>query len=76
VKKGVFMNWDEIGAKWMQFKGSAKQKWGKLTDDDLDYVAGTRDRLIGRLQEKYGITKDEADRQAEEWFKTHQNPAA
>jgi uncharacterized protein YjbJ (UPF0337 family) len=50
VKKGVFMNWDEIGVKWMQFKGSAKQKWGKLTDDDLDYVAGTRDRLIGRLQ--------------------------
>jgi len=49
------MNWDEIGAKWMQFKGSAKQKWGKLTDDDLDYVAGTRDRLIGRLQEKYGM---------------------
>jgi len=60
----------------MQFKGSAKQKWGKLTDDDLDCVAGTRDRLIGRLQEKYGITKDEAERQAEEWFKTHQNPAA
>jgi len=47
-----------------------------LTDDDLDYVAGTHDRLIGRLQEKYGITKDEAERQAEEWFKTHQNPAA
>ena len=70
------MNWDEINAKWMQFKGSAKQKWGKLTDDDLDYVAGTRDRLIGRLQEKYGMTKEEAERQAEEWFKTHQNPAA
>ena len=70
------MNWNEIGAKWMHFKGSAKQKLGKLTDDDWDYVAGTRDRLIGRLQEKYGITKDEAERQAEEWFKTHQNPAA
>jgi uncharacterized protein YjbJ (UPF0337 family) len=68
------MTWDEIGTKWMQFKGSAKQKWGKLTDDDLDYVAGTRDRLIGRLQEKYGMTKDEAERQAEEWFKTHQKP--
>jgi uncharacterized protein YjbJ (UPF0337 family) len=68
------MTWDEIGTKWMQFKGSAKQKWGKLTDDDLDFVAGTRDRLIGRLQEKYGMTKDEAERQAEEWFKTHQKP--
>ena len=70
------MNWDEIAAKWKQFKGSAKQTWGKFTDDDLDYVAGTRDRLIGRLQEKYGMTKTEAERQAEEWFKTHQNPAA
>jgi uncharacterized protein YjbJ (UPF0337 family) len=70
------MNWDDVSAKWMQLKGSAKQKWGKFTDDDLDYVAGTRDRLIGRLQEKYGITRDEAERQAEEWFKTHQNPAA
>jgi len=76
VKKGVFMNWDEIGAKWMQFKGSAKQKWGKLTDDDLDCVAGTHQRLIGRLQEKYGNTKDEAERQAEEWFKAYQTPAA
>jgi uncharacterized protein YjbJ (UPF0337 family) len=60
----------------MQFKGPAKQKWGKLTDGDLDYVAGTRDRLIGRLQEKYGMTQEEAERQAEEWFRTHQNPAA
>jgi uncharacterized protein YjbJ (UPF0337 family) len=70
------MDWDEIGAKWMQLKGSVKQHWGKFTDDDLDYVAGTRDRLIGRLQEKYGITTQEAERQADEWFKTHQNPAA
>ena len=70
------MDWDQLGAKWNQFKGSAKQKWGKLTDDDLDYVAGTRDRLIGRLQEKYGMTKEAAERQAEEWFITHRNPAA
>jgi uncharacterized protein YjbJ (UPF0337 family) len=70
------MNWDEIEAKWMQFKGSAKQRWAKFTDDDLDYVSGTRDRLIGRLQQKYGITKEEAERQADEWFRTQQNPAA
>ena len=70
------MNWDELEGKWMQLKGSVKQKWGKLTDDDLDYVAGTRDRLVGRLQEKYGIAKQEAERQAEEWFKTEQNPTA
>jgi len=70
------MNWDEVSSKWLQFKGSVKQKWGKFTDDDLDYVAGTRDRLVGRLQEKYGITEEEAERQAQEWFRTHQNPAA
>jgi uncharacterized protein YjbJ (UPF0337 family) len=70
------MNWDQIGAKWKQFAGSAKQTWGDLTDDDLDYIDGTRHRLIGRLQEKYGMAKAEAERQADEWFKTHQNPAA
>ena len=69
------MNWDEVGAKWMQLKGSVKQQWGKLTDDDLDYVAGTRDRLVGRLQEKYGIPRLEAEWQADNWLKTHQNAA-
>ena len=70
------MEWNDIAAKWMQFKGSAKQEWGKLNDDDLDYIAGTRDRLIGRLQEKYGMTEAEAERQAERWFQTRKNPAA
>ena len=70
------MNWELMKAKWNQFKGSAKQEWGKFTDDDLDYIEGTRDRLIGRLQEKYGIAKDEAERQADKWFTTQKNPAA
>jgi uncharacterized protein YjbJ (UPF0337 family) len=70
------MNWNDIAAKWMQFKGSAKQRWGDFTDDDLDYIAGTRDRLIGRLQEKYGMTQQQAEQQAEEWFRTQKNPAA
>ena len=70
------MDWDQIGAKWQHFKGSMKQQWGELTDDDLDYVAGTRDRLVGRLQEKYGVTKQEAERQADRWFATQKNPAA
>jgi len=70
------MNWDDIGAQWLQMKGSVKQKWGELTDDDLDYVNGTRDRLVGRLQQKYGINKEEAERQAEEWLATRKNPAA
>jgi uncharacterized protein YjbJ (UPF0337 family) len=70
------MNWDHISGKWDLFKGSAKQQWGKFTNDDLDYIAGTRDRLIGRLQEKYGVSKEEAERQADRWFATHKNPAA
>ena len=46
------MSWDQIGAKWQQLKGSVKQSWGKFTDDDLEYLGGTRERLVGRLQEK------------------------
>ncbi len=61
------MNWDQIQGKWKQMKGSAKQQWGKLTDDDLDMIAGERDKLIGRLQERYGIAKDEAEKRADEW---------
>ena len=70
------MDWNQIGAKWDLFKGSAKQEWGELTDDDLDYIAGTRDRLVGRLREKYGVTREEAERQADRWFLTQKNPAA
>jgi uncharacterized protein YjbJ (UPF0337 family) len=70
------MEWEQLGAKWQQIKGSIKQEWGNLTDDDLDYIDGTRDRLVGRLQEKYGMTKAEAERQAERWFATQKNPAA
>jgi uncharacterized protein YjbJ (UPF0337 family) len=65
------MNWDQIEGKWKQMKGSVKQKWGKLTDDDLDYIAGSRDKFVGRLQERYGIQRDEAQRQADEWMKAH-----
>ena len=71
------MSWgDQVIGKWHQLRGSVKQEWGKLTDDDLDYIEGTRDRLIGRLQEKYGVTKEEAEQQADRWFATQQNPAA
>ena len=70
------MDWDQIGTKWKQLKGSVKQEWGKLTDDDLDYIDGTRDRLIGRLQEKYGISRDAAERRAEEWLRTQRTPLA
>jgi uncharacterized protein YjbJ (UPF0337 family) len=70
------MDWRELGLKWDQFKGMAKQEWGELTDDDLDYVAGTRDRLVARLQEKYGIMKEEAELQADRWLVNRRNPAA
>ncbi|OZB17640.1 MAG: general stress protein CsbD [Rhodobacterales bacterium 34-62-10] len=61
------MNWDTVEGKWKQFTGRAKENWGKLTDDDLDQAAGKRDQLIGKIQEKYGIAKDEAEKQVDEW---------
>ena len=61
------MNWDRIEGNWKQFKGSIKQQWGKLTDDELDQLAGHRDKLVGKLQERYGMSKDEADKQADLW---------
>ena len=57
------MNQDQAGGKWKQFKGKVKEQWGKLTDDDLQMVEGKQDQLIGRLQERYGIARDEAERQ-------------
>jgi uncharacterized protein YjbJ (UPF0337 family) len=57
------MNWDRIEGNWKQFKGNAKERWGKLTDDQLNVIAGKRDQLVGKLQESYGIGKDEAEKQ-------------
>jgi len=57
------MNWDRVQGQWKQMKGKAKTKWGKLTDNDLDVIAGQKDQLVGRIQERYGIQKDEAQRQ-------------
>jgi uncharacterized protein YjbJ (UPF0337 family) len=64
------MNWDRVAGNWKQFKGRAKQQWGKLTDDDLDVAAGKRDELAGKVQERYGVAKDEAERQVDEWQKS------
>ena len=52
-------------------KGSVRQKWGKLTDDDMDYINGSRERFAGRLQERYGISKEEAQKQADSWLDSH-----
>jgi len=64
------MNWDQIEGKWKQFKGSAKQHFGKLTDDDLEQIRGKRDMLVGKLQERYGIAKEQAQQEADQWFAT------
>jgi uncharacterized protein YjbJ (UPF0337 family) len=61
------MNWDQIRGNWKQIKGSARKTWGKLTDDDLDVVEGEKDRLVGKVQERYGIAKEEAERRVDEW---------
>jgi uncharacterized protein YjbJ (UPF0337 family) len=61
------MNWDRIEGHWKQVTGRAKEQWGKLTDDDLNVVAGRRDQLVGKIQERYGLVKDEAERQLSEW---------
>jgi len=57
------MNWDRVEGNWKQFKGKVKQEWGKLTDDNLDVIAGSRDVLAGKVQETYGISKDETEKQ-------------
>jgi len=61
------MNWDQVAGSWTNMKGKVKEKWGKLTDDDLDVIAGKRDQLLGRLQQKYGYTKEEAEREIDRW---------
>ena len=61
------MNWDRIEGDWDQFKGAVRERWGDLTDDDLDVVQGKRDQLVGRVQERYGIMRDDAERQVDDW---------
>jgi uncharacterized protein YjbJ (UPF0337 family) len=60
-------NWEQIAGKWKQVRGEAKKKWGKLTDDELMLVDGNRDILAGKIQEKYGIAKEEVNKQIDEW---------
>lgn len=72
------MNWDRIQGNWKQVTGKALEQWGKLTQDDLDKMEGRREQLAGKIQERYGLAKDEAEKQladweskaTEDWFKT------
>jgi uncharacterized protein YjbJ (UPF0337 family) len=66
-KRRMPMNADQIKGKWKQLKGAVKTKWGELTDDDIDVINGQSDELIGKIQERYGIARDEAQRQVDEW---------
>jgi uncharacterized protein YjbJ (UPF0337 family) len=64
------MNWDRIEGNWKEFKGKAQQQWGKLTSDDLDVIKGRRTELAGRLQQRYGYARDEAEREIDSWMKS------
>ena len=69
------MNWDQIQGKWKQSTGAVKAKWGKLTDDDLTVIAGKKDQLVGKIQERYGIAKDVAEKQVDEFTNSY-NPSS
>jgi uncharacterized protein YjbJ (UPF0337 family) len=61
------MNWNQIEGKWKQLTGSVRERWGQFTDDDVQTLTGTKDHLVGKIQERYGIAKEEAEKQAEQW---------
>lgn len=63
------MNWDRIEGNWVEFKGKIRTRWGKLTDDDLDVIAGKREQLIGVLQQRYGYAKDHLEREVRDFEK-------
>ncbi|MCA1321748.1 CsbD family protein [Bacillus tianshenii] len=65
------MNQATMKGKWNQMKGDAKKKWGNLTDDDLQQVEGDHDKLVGKIQERYGKSKEEAEREVNDWHKTY-----
>lgn len=61
------MNWDRIAGAWKEYMGSAKAKWGEITDDEWTEIAGRRDQMVGAIQNRYGIARDEAERQVDDW---------
>jgi uncharacterized protein YjbJ (UPF0337 family) len=70
------MNWDQLEGKWKQYSGKVKENWGKLTDDDLTVIHGRRDQLIGKIQERYGIVKQEAEKQVDEFARSFRSEDA
>lgn len=70
------MKWHEVEAQWTEFSGSARAHWSKLTDDDWHAITGTKGHLVGRIQKRYEITREEAERQVDEWSNALQDIAA
>ena len=64
------MDWNVIEGNWRQVKGKIREKWGDLTDDDLDKIAGKREQLEGKIQERYGISRDAVKKEIDDWMKT------
>lgn len=61
------MNWDQIAGNWRQVKGMVREKWGKLTDDDVDIIAGKRNIILGKIRERHGIAREEAEKELKDW---------
>jgi uncharacterized protein YjbJ (UPF0337 family) len=68
------MNWDVLKGQWKQVAGKVKAKWGKLTDDDLTTIGGKKDEFVGKLQERYGYQKDQAEREVDDFLRTIDRP--
>jgi uncharacterized protein YjbJ (UPF0337 family) len=66
----IVVDWNRVEGNWKQVKGKVKEKWGKLTDDDLTAINGRRDQLEGKIQERYGIAKDQAKKELDDWYGT------
>jgi uncharacterized protein YjbJ (UPF0337 family) len=64
------MNWDQVEGQWKQMKGSVREKFGKLTDDDLQVIGGKKDQFLGKLQERYGISREQAQKDMDNWLQT------
>jgi uncharacterized protein YjbJ (UPF0337 family) len=64
------MKWEQVEGNWKQVRGSFKEKWGKLTDDDLDRIAGKREQLVGKIQEAYGLEKQAAEKEVDVFTET------
>jgi len=69
TQRSVTMNWTQIEGKWDQVKGQVRSQWAKLTDDDVANLKGKKDQLVGKIVERYGVAKDDAEQQIDAWLK-------